>query len=129
MKSENLCYEDLDRIDMLEINTSASGDIESGFGFEIFGKDALLRSVIVSPKYRAKGKGSELMKTVIYKANEAGIQNLYLLTTTASGFFEKFGFFRIERDAVPGTIAGTVEFATFCPDSAVCMKYEIELVI
>ena len=123
LRSEQLCYDDLDKVDILEINTSDSGEIE--FGFEVFDNDALLRSVIIAPEYRGKGNGSTLLDMAVQVAKESGIQNLFLLTTTASGFFEKFGFSKIERDSVPEGIAKTGEFVTFCPDSAICMKYEI----
>ena len=47
---------------------------------------------------------------------------VYLLTTTADGFFPRFGFSRITRDDVPDSVKGSVEFRSACPASAVVMR-------
>ena len=49
-------------------------------------------------------------------------QALYLLTTTAEGYFPKFGFERITRAEVPPSVQASVEFATACPASAIVMR-------
>ncbi|MGR8918854.1 MAG: hypothetical protein ACU85V_04495, partial [Gammaproteobacteria bacterium] len=45
-----------------------------------------------------------------------------LLTETAAAFFEHLGYSRAPRAAAPATIAATAEFASLCPDTAVCMR-------
>jgi len=44
------------------------------------------------------------------------------LTTTAEGFFPKFGFERIPRADVPARVQESVEFVSACPASAVVMR-------
>ncbi len=51
-----------------------------------------------------------------------GIENLYLLTTTAADYFERRGFTRIERSQVPERLRATAEFQGTCPASATVMK-------
>jgi amino-acid N-acetyltransferase len=46
---------------------------------------------------------------------------MYLLTTTAEGFFARRSYEKVDRDAVPGVIKETAEFQSLCPASAVCM--------
>ncbi|HEX9651870.1 MAG TPA: GNAT family N-acetyltransferase, partial [Cyclobacteriaceae bacterium] len=95
------------------------------YGFEIYGNDALLRSVVVNAEKRSKGVGTEIIREALLKARELGVSNLYLLTFTAKGFFEKLGFSVINRRLVPNSIASTEEFANFCPDTAVCMTIKV----
>ena len=53
---------------------------------------------------------------------ELQISALYLLTTTAAGFFPKFGFERIDRCDVPRSVQMSVEFTSACPSSATVMR-------
>jgi amino-acid N-acetyltransferase len=54
--------------------------------------------------------------------SEKGIEEFYLLTTTADKFFARNGFEVIDRNKVPSSIAGTNEFDSICPATAVCMR-------
>jgi N-acetylglutamate synthase-like GNAT family acetyltransferase len=86
-----------------------------GFGgFELYGEDVLLRSVVVLPEVRGKGHGRAVTEAVLARAREAGARNAYLLTTTAESFFEHGGFARIERVAAPASILATKQAATIC---------------
>lgn len=94
-------------------------------GFELFGGNALLRSVAVEGNSRGQGFGSALCEKLERRAREHGARTLYLLTTDAAGFFERLGFDRCEREAVPAAVRESREFADLCPVSAVCMAMEI----
>lgn len=85
----------------------------------------LLRSLAIKPEFRENGAGGKLLQEAEKWANENGIKTLYLLTTTAAGFFEKSGWETIERASAPSEIAGTTEFASVCPTTATCMKKEL----
>lgn len=125
LKSENLCYEDLDDIDGVLNIARLENEVIGGFGVEIFGENGLLRSVVLKRDKRRKGLGVELVEKAISCAKGKEVNYLYLLTTTADKFFKKLGFQVIPRNSVPGPIAQTTEFRTFCPDTAICMKYLI----
>jgi N-acetylglutamate synthase-like GNAT family acetyltransferase len=90
-----------------------------GFGgFELYGDDVLLRSVVVLPELRGRGYGRAVTEAVLAQARSAGARQAYLLTTTAESFFEHEGFARIERTAAPASILGTTQATTICATAA-----------
>lgn len=101
------------------------GEIAGAIGLEKFGSVALLRSAVVSPEYRGSGVGRRLVEQVLERAEKAGIEELFLLTTTAEKYFPRFGFARVTRSAVPPAVKASAEFQDACPDSAVVMTRRI----
>jgi amino-acid N-acetyltransferase len=101
------------------------GAIAGAIGLEKFGPVALLRSAVVSPEYRGSGVGSRLVEKVLERAEEEGIEELFLLTTTAENYFPRFGFMRTARSAVPSAMQACAEFQGACPDSAAVMKRRV----
>jgi amino-acid N-acetyltransferase len=101
------------------------GAIAGAIGLEKFGPVALLRSAVVSPEYRGTGVGSRLVEKVLERAEEEGIEELFLLTTTAENYFPRFGFARAARSAVPPAMKASAEFQGACPDSAAVMKRRV----
>lgn len=89
---------------------------------EIYADGALLRSVAVAPSQQGKGLGQALTREALALASERRVPAVYLLTTTADGFFPKLGFERVSRDDVPAAVRGSVEFTSACPASAVVMR-------
>ena len=88
---------------------------------ELYGTDALLRSVAVAAEHRGKGLGEALTAAAIALARQRGVRGIYLLTETAERFFPRFGFEIISRDAVPAVVKASAEFTTACPASATVM--------
>ncbi len=101
------------------------GEIAGAIGLEKFGSVALLRSAVVSPQYRGSGVGRRLVEQVLERAERAGIEELFLLTTTAENYFPRFGFARTTRSAVPPAVKASAEFQSACPDTAIVMKRRI----
>lgn len=97
-------------------------DVIGVAGVEDCGLYGLLRSVAVDSKWRSHGVARRLVDRLIEDARRAGKSELYLLTTTAEGYFPNFGFEATTRDAVPDPIRATEEFTTVCPASATVMK-------
>jgi amino-acid N-acetyltransferase len=89
---------------------------------EIYGDDALLRSVAVDGSQRGGGLGHRLTEAALARAVAHGVRTVYLLTTTAERFFPKFGFVEIDRSQVPAAVRGSVEFTSACPASAIVMR-------
>ena len=85
------------------------------------GDHALLRSVAVASSWRARGLGRALVSRAIADAEARGIRGLYLLTTTADGYFPAFGFTITTRDTVPADVRASAEFREACPASATVM--------
>jgi len=102
------------------------GEIVGAVGFELHGRNALLRSLVVAPAYRGAGLGGELVDRLAAEARCRAATQFYLLTTTAETFFARRGFERIARQAVPAAIASTKEFNSLCPSSAICMTRAVE---
>ena len=113
----DLLRADPDRVLLAELNDMVVGSA----ALDVHGEHALLRSVAVARDLSALGVGTRLVNDLLALARSNGITSLYLLTTTASQWFPKFGFTVTDRAAVPAAIASTVEFTSACPSSAVVM--------
>jgi amino-acid N-acetyltransferase len=90
-------------------------------GLELYGTDALLRSLVVAENARRKGLGSTLIDHVEQYAASKYVRSIYLLTTTAEAFFKRLGYERIERSQAPPSIERTREFAGLCPANSAFM--------
>lgn len=90
-------------------------------GLEIYGADALLRSLVILEHRRRLGTGTDLVERLAAEARALGVERLWLLTTTAAPFFTKLGFDLAKREAAPEAIRSTREFAGICPASAAFM--------
>ncbi len=121
LAAEGLPTEDLPGSTLFFVFRESGGGVIGFAGLEGFGDVGLLRSLVVFPPARAQAHGSAIVTWMMAEAKKRGIAALYLLTTGAAGFFEKLGFRRIERSAVPEAVASSAEFARLCPASAVCM--------
>lgn len=96
-------------------------------GFELYGADALLRSMTVEPHARRQGNGRNLAALLMRRAHECGARQAYALTDNldSRAFFEAAGFLAIERNAAPASIRGTRQVAELCPASAVLLTKPI----
>lgn len=102
-----------------------NGQIAGVGGLEIYDDQALLRSVAVRKEFRGKGIGKMLVGQIEKASILSGIKSLYLLTTTASVFFQSLGYQQITRNDFAEPLKQTAQFAGLCPVSAVCMKKEL----
>lgn len=100
------------------------GGIVGVAGLERHGDSGLLRSVAVSERFRNSGLGRLLVTDRVNAARALGIQQIFLLTTTAANYFAKLGFSPSTRAEVPSAIAASIEFASACPSSAACLRIE-----
>jgi amino-acid N-acetyltransferase len=91
-------------------------------GLEAFKTEGLLRSVCLDSEMQNKGLGSQILTIFEGKIKEKGIKNLYLLTTTAQGFFQKNDYKTIAREDVSEAIRHTEAFKGVCPSSAIVMR-------
>ena len=84
--------------------------------------DALLRSLSVSAEKRNAGIGALLVSFIEDYVQKQGIQNIFLLTTSAADFFLKRGYKIIDRSNVPEFIGNTTEYSVICASSSTLMK-------
>ena len=99
-----------------------SGGLIGIAGLETWGRQGLLRSVVVDGKYRKSGVGKALVEHVFEEASSRELAELFLITETASRFFERFGFTPFERKKVSGKVLNSVEFREACPETAPVMR-------
>ncbi len=92
---------------------------------ELYGDDALLRSVAVEPSSKGSGVGTALTVGALELARRRHVRRVYLLTETAGGFFPRFGFVPVQRADVPEAVSQSVEFTQLCPQSATVMLLEL----
>jgi amino-acid N-acetyltransferase len=122
----------LSSLDLIGANTvtlfghEREGRLIGLVGLELYGSDALLRSLAISPVERGTGLGAELVSYAEQQANTSAVRNIYLLTTTAERFFERLGYRSIKRADAPSVITSTAQFSTLCPDSATFMTKRLK---
>lgn len=125
LQSEKLPTADLP--DQLENFYVAIKDNEviGAIGLEKYGDCGLLRSMVVNSRYRSNGVASKLVTALERQAIKLGVTSMYLLTETASSYFERKGYEKVDRSVVPEQIKSTTEFSSTCPASATVMKKRI----
>lgn len=101
------------------------GEVVGGVALEVASRRGLLLAVVVAAEHRRKGIGAGLISSILARAHELGLRDLYLLTEQASEFFSGRGFTPVERSAAPPEIHSTSEFRG-CPESAQLMRLPLE---
>lgn len=102
------------------------GDAIGFGGFELYGPDALLRSVVVAPEQRGMGLGADVSERLIALARDGGAQRVYLLTTSAAGFFTRLGFTELDRSDAPASILSTRQATTICSTATMLARSTTE---
>lgn len=121
LKGAGLPFGDVEEPGRLFYRLDLAGAPVGWAGLEPYGADALLRSVVVLDHIRGRQHGRLLVSAMAAEAQRLGAERLWLLTTSAAGFFSKLGFDTATRQAAPPRIQASAEFASFCPASAICM--------
>ncbi|MCU7922029.1 MAG: GNAT family N-acetyltransferase [Candidatus Thiodiazotropha sp. (ex Dulcina madagascariensis)] len=98
-------------------------------GLEICGAVGLVCSIVVDPAYRGGGVAKDIFRLIEVRAFSLGINGLYLLTASATGYFARLGFTIQERSEVPAPVMETKQFKELCPSSARVMFREVSDVI
>jgi len=96
-------------------------------GFELHGRDLLLRSIVVVPAARRRGIGAGILALLLRRGFDQGARVAWLLTTTADGFFGKAGFRKIDRSQAPDVILASRQASSLCPASASLLTRPIQL--
>ena len=104
----------------------AGDEIVGAEGMEVYGRSGLLRSAVVHPAWRGRGVGDALTRDRIAWAQRAGLERIFLLTTTAESYFPRFGFRPLDRAEAPREIRESREFAAACPASAAFMMLSVQ---
>jgi amino-acid N-acetyltransferase len=125
LPTEDLADEKLEHFFLAGDRVSPAGLV----GLELYGRDALLRSLVVQPQSRAAGIGSQLVAHAEDHAARHGVRSVYLLTTTAEDFFAARGYAPADRSAAPDSIRSTREFAGLCPANSAFMIKQLQEIV
>jgi amino-acid N-acetyltransferase len=90
-------------------------------GWESCNEVALLRSFAVNTSHKGLGVAEKILKLLEEQAVNSGIKGFYLLTDTATNYFERFEFIKLSRENVPESIRATKQFSELCPHTATMM--------
>lgn len=98
----------------------ADGSLVGCVGVEQFSRNALLRSLAVAKHARNRRLGGDLVARAEHLARASGVGELWLLTTTAGGFFSRAGYVSVDRGIASAELRASTQFSQLCPASAVC---------
>jgi len=126
LKAEDLPTGDLDEPNRtFHVYRTLAGVVAGFGGYERYGEDVLLRSIVVKPEARAGRIGRNLVPLLLYRAFREGARQAWLLTEHAAGFFEKIGFRQRTRDEAPSAVLQTRQAKSLCPAGATLMSKQI----
>ena len=126
LKEADLLTEDLPEGQSNFLLAKEGDELVGVAGLELFGSVGLLRSVAVSPAHQGQGIAGRMVEQLLAGADEQEVQAVYLITTTADHYFNRYGFKAVDRQQVPEAIQQTRQFSGLCPSSAVVMKRNLK---
>ena len=86
-------------------------DVPVGFGgLEIFGDQALLRSVVTLPPVRNHGIGTAIVASLETEARIRNCGAVWLVTDKAAAFFRQRGYRACERSEAPAQVRAATPF-------------------
>jgi amino-acid N-acetyltransferase len=104
------------------VATDQSGDLVGVVALERHGTPPvyLLRSLAVAPGQRGAGVGAAMVRAALAAADgqEQGRAGVGLLTETAAGYFDRFGFTVTDRAGLPQSLWSSAELTGACPATA-----------
>ncbi|MES2047284.1 MAG: GNAT family N-acetyltransferase [Pseudomonadota bacterium] len=101
------------------------GKLVAVAGLEIYGKQALLRSIAVDTEQRNQAYGKQIVRDLCHSAQRLGVHDVYLKTVSASPFFAGLGFQVLTYEQVPASLKKSSQFRGTCPASATLMHYAL----
>lgn len=123
LRQAGLPWSDLTSASMHDFVLARDGDrVVGSVAVERCSASGLLRSLAVDSAWRRLGIGEALLRTVEEVASGQGIQDLWLLTTGASDYFERHGYRLAERNSAPASVQISTQFQSICPASAACLR-------
>ncbi|WP_369809615.1 arsenic resistance N-acetyltransferase ArsN2 [Agrobacterium burrii] len=126
LENADLTTDDLDDAGRTFFRIARGVDTVGYGGYELYGDNALLRSVVITPANRHKGLGRRATDLLLRRAYSEGARTGYLLTTNAAPFFETLGFRPIDRTTAPAAILQTRQAASLCPASAALLAKPLQ---
>lgn len=79
-------------------------------GLEVFGRTALVRSVVVLPERRGNRDGRRLVERTLAEARERDVRRVYLFTVSAAPFFARLGFHEIAPEEFEEAVRASFQY-------------------
>ncbi|HEX7879975.1 MAG TPA: GNAT family N-acetyltransferase [Candidatus Eisenbacteria bacterium] len=95
-------------------------------GWEQYGASALVRSLAVLEDVRGEGVGTALVGALVAVLKGIGVDEAWLLTTDAAGWFERHDFERTDREAIPEAVRVAREIRLPCCATAQVMRRRLD---
>jgi N-acetylglutamate synthase-like GNAT family acetyltransferase len=102
------------------------GSVIGVIAVEVVARRGLTLWAAVSAEHRAKGLGTSLGRSLIARAQELGLREIYVVPRDASNFFVGLGFSPVSRSAVPDEVRFMPAYPDQCDDSVEIMRLELE---
>jgi glycerol-1-phosphatase len=100
-----------------DLDATACLQREDGYG--------ILRSVAVRKSLQGRGLGMLAVAAAMAEARAARIRHVSLFTETATAFFERLGFQKLEREELPDPVRSSSHAAEECAESATAMVRDL----
>jgi amino-acid N-acetyltransferase len=109
--------------------TLEDGVLVGVVALELVGRRGLTSGAAVSHEHQGKGVGASLVRSLISRAYELGLRELYAVPGNAADFWEELGFAPVTRNEVPYQIRAMQTFPTEWDDSTriLCLELETRL--
>lgn len=111
--------------DFIVATRGVTGPVIGVAGMERYAGVGLVRSVAVVDDVATQGLGTALVRALLERARDEDMRELYLLTTTAAGWFPRFGFRVVRREDLPPALGESAELRGACPSTAVAMHLRL----
>lgn len=106
-----LANDDVEEAHCLFWRFETDEQMPAGFGgLELYGHDAVLRSVVTLPPMRNKGIGTAIVATLETEAGLRGSRTIWIVSHAAGAFFERRGYAKCLPKVVPDPVRATREF-------------------
>ena len=123
LSSVNLPTDDVEHWSNTFLVLHVGGEAGGCVGLEVRGKTGLLRSLAVRPELQGRGFGQRLFDASMSMAERLKLEEVVLLTDSATPLFRKNGFVEISREEAPAAAKASIEFEIHeCNDAVVMMK-------
>jgi arsenate reductase (thioredoxin) len=108
------------RVEFLAVRRS--GAIAGCVGIELYGSQALIRSLAVGGVHRGRGIGGALLQAALARAIAAGATEVFGVTIGAADYLVRFGFEPIDRAGLVSGVAQSSQLQGACPTDAVVLR-------
>lgn len=96
--------------------------VVGAIALEVFGRSGLVRAVVVAPERRGQGLGRELCRSLLARASELGLREIYAVPSDAVGFFTALGFEPVGEEEIAPALRRSRAFRRRGPDGAPVLR-------